>query len=156
MRKEDEAPVWSEEESKGDFDIKDLISFVWRLRWWIVGSVFVAFVVAFLYLRMTSPVYSRNASVILNNDKNSAGSELSILSDLTGMSTQSNAENEMFIMKSPSLMSKVVEDLGLNYRYYQYRLPIFHQYDQTSWAKFRAEHSVIVVFVAENAWETQL
>lgn len=126
MRKEDEAPVWSEEESKGDFDIKDLISFVWRLRWWIVGSVFVAFVVAFLYLRMTSPVYSRNASVILNNDKNSAGSELSILSDLTGMSTQSNAENEMFIMKSPSLMSKVVEALGLNYRYYQYRLPIFH------------------------------
>ena len=59
---------------------------------------------------------------MLNRDDGSTG-EFSIMAQMTGNRIRKKIDNEMYILKSPSLMRKVVDELGLNTRYYRYTLP---------------------------------
>ena len=113
-----------EEESQG-ISLREIFDFVWRLRWWIVGCAFVALVAAVFFVRMQTPVYERTSWIMLNRDDGSqAAGEMSVLAEMTGTRVRKKIENELFILTSPTLMSKVVEQLGLNNRYYAYRMPI--------------------------------
>src|SRR5690606_19746300 len=88
---------------------------------WFVLSVLLCVVIAFLYLRYTTPVYQSTASIIIKDEKNGgAMSELAAFEDLglfNGMGTNS-LENEMGILRSKRLMSDVVKNLQLNVRYF--------------------------------------
>src|SRR5574344_2308282 len=110
---------------KSNFNIRDFVLFFWRLKYWIVASVAVALVIAYFIGKIATPVYTRSTSAILVNENEGSG-ELALLGDLTGKSVSKKIDNEIFILSSPSLMNKVVEELGLNTRYFQYRIPIFH------------------------------
>ena len=118
-------PFFFEEEQKSNFSIRDFVLFFWRLKYWIIASVAVALLVAYFYGKITTPIYTRSTSAILINENEGSG-ELALLSDLTGNRVSKKIDNEVFILSSPSLMKKVVEELDLNTRYYQYRIPIFH------------------------------
>ena len=108
---------------EGSVKIREILDFFWRLRWWIVGAMCAALLIAFFIVRMQTPTYQRTAWIMLNrNDGNNA--EMSLLTELSGRTVTKRVDNEIFILKSPTLMSQVVEDLDLNTRYYQYRLPI--------------------------------
>ena len=102
---------------------RDIFDFVWRLKWWIAASAICAFCIAFFYVRLQNPVYQRTSWIMLNRDDGSTG-ELSVLTQMTGSRVRKKIDNELFILKSPSLMKKVVEELDLNTRYYQLKLPV--------------------------------
>ena len=102
---------------------RDIFDFIWRLKWWIVASAIAALIVAFVSVRMQSPVFQRTSWIMLNRDDGSTG-ELSMLTSMTGARVRKKIDNELFILKSPSLMKKVVEELNLNTRYYQIKLPV--------------------------------
>ncbi|MBQ0095912.1 MAG: polysaccharide biosynthesis tyrosine autokinase [Bacteroidetes bacterium] len=103
--------------------LRDILDLVWRLRYWVIISAFVAVVFGFCYSRMQNPVYQRSTTIMLNNESSSGG-ELSAIAELMGGGTKKRIDNEMFILKSTSMMQKVVEELDLNTRYYHYTMPI--------------------------------
>ena len=118
-------------EEEQSINIRELLEFVWRLKWWIAASAFLMICLAFMYVRMQTPVYERTSWIMMNkNDGNNA--ELNLLSEFTGRTTAKKIDNELFIIKSPTMMSKVVEELGINTRYYQYRMPFA---DRIKWGR---------------------
>ncbi|UJH89855.1 Wzz/FepE/Etk N-terminal domain-containing protein [Antarcticibacterium sp. 1MA-6-2] len=92
-------------------------------RYWpaFVGSVVLCLLLAFLYLRYSTPIYQTTATIIIKDEKNGgAMSELAAFESLgllSGMGTNS-LENEMGILRSKQLMNQVVKGLQLNTQYF--------------------------------------
>ena len=103
-------------------DLRYIVDVLWDLKYWIIVSVFAAMIIGYLYIRTTTPQYSRTATVLIVNDRMTGGmGELQILSDITGMRANGLVQNEIYILKSRPLMQAVVEDLSLNVRYFKVR-----------------------------------
>nr|MCR5571402.1 hypothetical protein [Bacteroidales bacterium] len=119
-----EEKVNSRLDENGEINVKDILDLFWRLKWWIVGAMFAALLLGFIYVRLQTPTYERTAAVMLSSGDSSTSSELALLSDLSGRRMTRKIDNEVYILKSPSLMQRVVEELGLETRYYRYFVPI--------------------------------
>jgi len=88
------------------------------LRYWYVFFIGLglAFLIAFLYLRYTPPIYSSEAKIkILNKNK---GLELPSVAFL-GNNANINLENEIEILKSSRIISKVAENLDLTMQLFE-------------------------------------
>ena len=109
--------------SNGEFNVREFLDFLWRLRYYIVGCVAFAILVAFVIIRIQTPVYRQSTWIRLNRGDDAA-SEMALLRDITGSRTGKKVDNEVFILQSPSMMCNVVEKLGLDYKYYSYGAPI--------------------------------
>ena len=110
----------SEQESN-QFDIKSILNVVWGMRWWIILSVFIALVIGFCYTKTIRTKYTAGNTIMIVNRDNLGSAETAVLKDITGISKNSKADNEMAILRSRTLMQRVVEQLGLNYSYSRYR-----------------------------------
>jgi len=93
---------------------------------WFLVSVFVAVVLAFIYLKLSKPVYLTNATIIIKDEdtKSPATSGLSSFTDLgilEGLKT-SSIENEIGLLKSKRMMTKTIKSLDLNIQYLSYDL----------------------------------
>ena len=103
-------------------DLRYIVDVLWDLKYWILLSVAVAMIIGYLYIRTTTPRYTRTATVLVVNDRMTGGmGELQLLSDITGMRANGLVQNEMYILKSRPLMQDVVNDLSLNVRYFEDR-----------------------------------
>lgn len=103
--------------------IREIVDLVWRLRYWVCLSAFIALLCGFVYVRMQNPVYVRSTCVMLNNESSSGG-EMSAVAELMGVGSKKRIDNEMYILKSTAMMQKVVEELDLNTRYFHYIMPV--------------------------------
>lgn len=102
-------------------DIRQILETVWGLRFWILLSLIVCFGIAYAYCLYKTPVYETACSIMLVNEEGSKGtvtSEMALMSEFTGMSLQQKMSNELYILKTTSLMQYVVEDLDLNIQYF--------------------------------------
>lgn len=104
-------------------NIRDLFRFIWGLRYWIIAFGLAALIASYIWVKFQTPVYERKSQIMLVDEKSGGSSEMSILQDITGLKQSSPIDNEVFILRSPSLMTKVVDELNLNYRYYSYSVP---------------------------------
>lgn len=101
-----------------DINIQEIIKPYLRRWLWFVLSVLAAIIMALLYFRYTTPVYSIQTTVLIKDAKNNnfgGGSEAGILRDISGiggMSTNS-VDNEIEIFKSKKLMRDVVASKNL-------------------------------------------
>ena len=102
-------------------DLRYIVDVIWDLKYWIVISLVAFMAIGYLYLRFATPKYTRSATVLIANDRSTGGmgSELQLLSDITGMRANGLVQNEIYILKSRPLMQSVVEELALNVRYFQ-------------------------------------
>ncbi|NND53014.1 MAG: polysaccharide biosynthesis tyrosine autokinase [Flavobacteriaceae bacterium] len=88
----------------------------WR---WILLSLIAALIVAFLYLRYSTYQYQSSASIKLKEDNNSKLPEISSLQDYGFFAdNSSNVLDEIEIIKSRTIISKVVDELNLNIKYF--------------------------------------
>lgn len=122
---EDEKPI----------DYKAIL-FEYLMYWpWFVACLILCLIGAWGYLRYQTPVYNVNATVLIKQDdkgKGSASSPLATMQDLGMLSMASNFDNEMEILRSRTLIKKVVNTLGLNIRYaeprsFGYARPLYKQ-----------------------------
>ena len=114
---------------KQDMSLGEIIDFIWRLKYWILLSAVVTVLASIVYLRMLPPMYERTTWVMLNRD-NEKSNELYLLPEFTNQSSKKNDNelfSEIFILKSPTTISKVVTELGINTRYYQFTNPLFRR-----------------------------
>jgi len=87
------------------------------IHWkWFVLSAVVCLVLAFLYLRYTTPNYEASISILVKDEKKGGMlSELSAFSDLgLGGGSVNNVDNEIEILKSRTLIESTVKQLNLN------------------------------------------
>ena len=90
--------------------------FRYIIRWpWFVASIILCLAGAWLYLRQTTPVYNISASVVIKDDKKggNSGGNLTALEGLGLVSSVSNINNEIEILRSKTLVKHVVSELNL-------------------------------------------
>lgn len=89
----------------------------WR---WFLVSVLIGLVLAFLYLRYTSPTYEATTTILVKDEKKGGMlSELSAFADLgMGGAMKSNVDNEIEILKSRTLVESAIKELNLNFGLY--------------------------------------
>ena len=112
-----------------DFNVYSLI-IRYAVYWpWFVGCIALCLIVSYIYLCYQIPVYSIQSAVLIkeqDSQKNKANNALSAIQDLGMMSMTNNFDNEVQILKSQTLVKKVVSDLGL---YIDHRLDRKFGYD---------------------------
>lgn len=90
----------------------------WKL---ILCSVIVCLLIAFLYLRYTTPVYRVFSTIMLKDDEKGGGfDEMSALQSWGIMGASNNVDNEIEILKSWNLARVIVGELEL-YTSYKYK-----------------------------------
>lgn len=96
--------------------IQDLWSMFVPKWYWFAISLFIALTIAVLYLLSTPPIYTRTAAILVkdNSKSSSSTSAMNDFSDLGIFKSNTNINNELLTLKSPTLMTEVVNRLGLN------------------------------------------
>lgn len=110
-----------EDEETSGFDYKTFLVKLLMYWPWITGCVLAALVSAFFYLKTQTPLYTVSSSVLIKNESSKSGNSGASLADL-GFVTSStqNFDNELEILRSRTLLKKVVTGLDL---YIDYTLP---------------------------------
>ena len=101
--------------SQEDVNLNEIIKPYLRKWYWFVLAVIAMLALAVLYIKSTAPEYEIKSQVLIKDAKKGMSSDLSMLSDLSGlggMSTNS-IDNEVEVFKTKKLMNAVVEDLNL-------------------------------------------
>ena len=124
------------EQKEEDFNLYRVI-FKYLIYWpWFVASVLVCVVAVFIYLRYQTPVYNVSASVLIKEDDprtramQANNGALGVLQSMGNFSMTSSFDNEVEILKSRTLIQKVVTRLGLYIstvedRSFGYDLPLY-------------------------------
>ena len=88
-------------------------------KWYWIGFSLAIFIsVGVFYILSTSPVYKRDATVLIKDARRgSSASELSAFADIAGISTRRSVDNELYVLQSRRLMMEVVERLNLTVNY---------------------------------------
>ena len=101
-------------------DTKDIKALVFRyLRYWylyVIGAV-IAGGIAMVYLRYATPMYVAKTSVLFKDDKGGGASEFAVFSDMSAFNPHRNLDSELLILKSRSLMERVVKELNMEVAY---------------------------------------
>ncbi len=95
-------------------NLKDIINSYTAYWKWFALSVLFALVLAFIYIRYSTPKYAVQTQIQILEDKNS-GSELDVFQDLSILGgSQNKVEDELLIINSRSNFIEVVKELNLN------------------------------------------
>jgi capsular exopolysaccharide synthesis family protein len=88
---------------------------------WIFAGVIVALILGMIFYRLQMDRYQLKSTLLISNENSSQMSQMSVLKQLDafGLSSGSgtNIYNENKVIHSRSLIRKVVDELGLSYRY---------------------------------------
>ena len=98
---------------------KDIKAIIFKyLKYWylFVAGAVIALIIAFIYLRYTTPMFVAKTSILFKDDSGGP-SESAVFSDISGFNTNRSIDNEILILKSNSLMERVVQELKLEVKY---------------------------------------
>ena len=98
---------------------EELEKYLMQWRWFVLSAL-VFLILAFFYLRYSTPIYKSTTTILVKDDrKGGIANELSAFSELGLLSgVKSNVDNEIEIIKSRTLVEKTIKDLNLNIKYY--------------------------------------
>jgi capsular exopolysaccharide synthesis family protein len=110
---------------RSELNLKEVF---WKylIRWqWITLGLVAALVSCHYYIKYTYPQYESAATVLIKDEsKGKRIDEISAFQDLGIISSKNNLENEIEILKSRSLMKRVIEELNLNISFFIERSPL--------------------------------
>ena len=108
-------------QSGNSLSLRAILELTWALRYWIIFSIFVCLCCATVYLYVKPKTFHSSALVMVTTDKNAgmgSSAQMSFIADMTGMQSYNSLSNEKIIIKSTPVVQAVVEELGLNVRYF--------------------------------------
>ena len=99
--------------------IQDLLYLCASNWYWFALSLMITLGAAFLYIKVTPPVYTRSASILIKEDSNgkSFSTDAGSFADLGLIQANTNVNNEIISLQSPAIMTDVVKRLHLNMDY---------------------------------------
>ena len=99
--------------------VKELLFKYIRFLPLFVISLALALLVAYIYLRYTTPIYMASGALLVKEDNGAApGSGGDRFQQMFVLDNSINVKNEVEILKSRPLMKRVVERLGINFTYF--------------------------------------
>lgn len=105
-------------EQESEISIIDIFHLIIANWYWFALSILLCTGIAFFYLKSSSKVYSRKASVLIRDDsKGGSISESTVFSDISFLGGKRNVDNEVFVFQSRHLMEKVARRLHLDMSY---------------------------------------
>ena len=123
----------TQENINGILQLKNIFYTCLRKWYWFVASIGLLLAATTLYLLKTTPVYTRNAKVLIKSDNQGHSSvNVSDFSDLGVFSNNVKVNNELKTMQSIDIMTEVVKRLHLDMNYT--KAGLFHPvvlYDKT-------------------------
>ena len=134
MTEQNTRPAFLDQDPEEDSFNLYAIVFKYLVYWpWFVASVLVCTIGMFVYLRYQAPVYNVKSAVLIkeqDNKRPGGNNPLAAIQDLGMMSFTNNFDNELEILKSQTLVKKVVTDLGLYISYgeartFGHNLPLY-------------------------------
>ena len=104
-----------------EVNLQELL-FRYLIHWpWFVASVLFCMICAFAYLKVATPVYNVSATVLIKDEDKGGGATMASELEKMGlggmMTSASNVDNEVEVLKSKSLALEVVEQLNLYVSY---------------------------------------
>lgn len=136
MNENNQLNNFNADEQGKNFNLRILLM-KYLIYWpWFIASIIICLGCTFLYLRFQTPVYNTTAAVLIKEtDPRSkamtqANGAVAALQDISGFSMTSNFDNEVEILKSRTLIKKVVSELGLYIQYskdqtFGYDIPLY-------------------------------
>ena len=108
----------SENNFSESISFRDLMEMA-RKKWrWFILSTLLCCAAAGFYIFITPSVYHREATILVKDARKGGGaSELAAFSDIAGIATRRNVDNEVYVLQARRLMVEVVERLGLTVSY---------------------------------------
>src|SRR5688572_1185717 len=101
------------------FDLKKYIyKFIGFLPWFIL-SITVAYFAAKIYLRYTMPLHHISAFLLIKDENEGSNNDYKALREMGLVTGNKDVQNEIDILKSFSLMRKVVDSLHLDITLYK-------------------------------------
>lgn len=108
------------QEIENSIDIKLIIIKYARLWYWFLISVLIALGLAFAYLKITTPLYDIKAVILIKDEKKGVGNASDALKDLDILQGSNKiVENEIEVLKSRNLITKVIDELKLTISYFE-------------------------------------
>lgn len=99
-----------------EFNLKE---FIFKyLRYWpmITAFILISLTIAFIKIRYSTPIYKVSGSLFINKEEGSRGNN-EMLENMFSFSNNLNLQNELEILKSKPLLSRVAKNLGLQVSY---------------------------------------
>ncbi|WP_162418349.1 GumC family protein [Cyclobacterium roseum] len=100
-----------------NFDLNQILAKLWYYKWLFVFSLAITISLAVYYLRQQTMSYEIQTTLIIPEGNNKPGNE-GILKELESGQLPKSVENEIEVLRSRNIISKIVEDLELNVYYY--------------------------------------
>ena len=101
-------------------DLKGLFFRYYSHWYYFLISLFIFSLISLAYIRYTTPVYSVSSTILIRDDNNTQLGAENILEGMELFSGKTNINNEIVVLKSFSLIDKVVNELALGVSYFQH------------------------------------
>ncbi|TMI64964.1 MAG: polysaccharide biosynthesis tyrosine autokinase [Bacteroidetes bacterium] len=99
-----------------NLSVRDLFFKYIRFLPWIVISISISLLGAYLYLRYSTPIYNVSGTLLIKSE--SQGARTDKFDDIFSSSRVQNIQSEVEILKSKPLISRVIKKLNLQYTYF--------------------------------------
>lgn len=115
----EERDFLNNKERSSAFDFCRVFSILWSMKYIMLLSIMLCLTAAYFYQRHTPPIYKKNITVVLKNQKNIYSDNYQLMSNTLGAGKSNGFENQIYILKSAKLMSRVVELGNFNVGYFK-------------------------------------
>jgi tyrosine-protein kinase Etk/Wzc len=105
-------------EEQNDFNLREVLHRYLSNWIWFLFSLFVAGVLAFVFIKLTTPLYQIETDLLIKDNKGTVGGQDDLLKNLDLFSSDKIIDNEMQILKSYTILEKVATALHLETSYY--------------------------------------
>jgi tyrosine-protein kinase Etk/Wzc len=105
-------------EEQNDFNLREVLHRYLSNWIWFLFSLFIAGVLAFVFIKLTTPLYQIETDLLIKDNKGTLGGQDDLLKDLDLFSSDKIIDNEMQILKSYTILEKVAAALHLETSYY--------------------------------------
>ncbi len=97
--------------------MRDLIFHCLSKWYWYVVTIGLGLGIAVLYILMTPPVYVRQAEILIKENDGRGGGNNQGFNNFASSQSSAKAQDEMKVLRSPGIMEKVIDRLGLDIEY---------------------------------------
>ncbi|MCC6462571.1 MAG: hypothetical protein IT260_19035, partial [Saprospiraceae bacterium] len=99
------------------FDWRAFLFRLLRNWYWFALSLGISTGLAWLYLRYTVPIYNVTSTILIQNEQNQRALTEAFITEKLGFESNFEIEDEIQLLKSRSLMRRVVDSLRLHITY---------------------------------------
>ena len=109
----------NKESGEEGINFQDLLFLCVKNWYWFLISLLIALSLGVMYITMTQPVFTRQASLLIRDDdrNQSISRDFGQFSSMGATKNRMNLHNEMITLKSPTYMIDVVKKLHLDVNY---------------------------------------